>query len=606
MEFDARLLRPAGGFGRRARLLAAASWAPQAALALGFFAGPLLLAAPPAHRCRPDPALLPPALRNLSGPALLNASLPRGRAGWSPCLLYRYPPGPGPGPGPGPEPAPPRRTAPCTRGWHYEPPAAGLRDSPVTQWDLVCADRWKVPFEQTTYLLGWLSGSIVLGLACDRLGRRATFVFSLVLAVPLGIGVALALDYVMLLLLRLLFGAALAGTFLSLYVARLELCDPPHRLMVVMVAGFFWVAGELLLPGLAVLCGQWRLLQGALTLTLALLAICWGCPSLFPESPRWLLATRQLEKGRRGLRALAEGNGVSLEDEFYSQEHLLAELECLSEGAPLPRYHTLCEVFSTRVIWKNSLILSFTAFIGSGIRHCFTRNLAPYPPEFYFSYFLPAALEAAACLFLCLTVNAFGRRPILLLCTILTGISSLLLLALTQYLLDWIILTLSVLGIAFSQAVTMLSLFFAGEVLPTVVRGAGLGLVMAASLVGRAAGPIMAIHNNRGFFLHHVVFASFAILSVLSIMLLPESRGKSLPESLQDGESRRRPPLFRASRRRDQLPLLSARGAGEARDYARLVTATKKMLSSRQGAPARGRQLLPERAQAGGDAQEEM
>ncbi|XP_030437634.1 putative solute carrier family 22 member 31 isoform X2 [Gopherus evgoodei] len=489
MEFDARLLRPAGGFGRRARLLAAATWVPNAALALGFFAG-LLLAAPPAHRCRPDPALLPPALRNLSGRALLNVSVPRGPAGWSRCLLYRYAPGA----------AGPNRTGPCTRGWDYEVPAVGLRSSLVTQWDLVCSNRWKVPLEQTTYLLGWLSGCIVLGLACDRFGRRATFVFSLVLAVPLGIGVALALNYMMLLSLRLLLGAVLAGTFLSLYVARLELCDPPHRLMVVMVAGFFWVAGELLLPGLAVLCRQWRLLQGAVTLTLAVLATCWGCPSLFPESPRWLLATRQLEKGRKGLRALAEGNGVSLEDEFYSQEHLLADL------------------------------------------------------------------------------------------------------------LDWIILILSVLGIAYSQAVTMLSIFFASEVLPTVVRGAGLGLIMAASFVGKAAGPIMDIQNNRGFFLHHVVFASFAILSVLSIMLLPESKGRGLPESLHDGESQRRPPLFRSSRRRDQLPLLSPQSAGhasEAQDYAHLVTATKKMLSSHRRTPPRDRQLLLEPT-PGGDPQQEI
>lgn len=43
---------------------------------------------------------------------------------------------------------------------------------------------------------------------------------SLVLAAPLGVGVALALDYVMLLVLRMLLGAALAGAFLALYVAR--------------------------------------------------------------------------------------------------------------------------------------------------------------------------------------------------------------------------------------------------------------------------------------------------------------------------------------------------------------------------------------------------
>lgn len=40
--------------------------------------------------------------------------------------------------------------------------------------------------------------------------------------------------------------------------------------------------------------------------------------------------------------------------------------------------------------------------------------------------------EAVACLFLCLTAERFGRRAVLLLCTVLTGISSLLLLALTQ------------------------------------------------------------------------------------------------------------------------------------------------------------------------------
>uniref|UniRef100_A0A8D0GMR2 Solute carrier family 22 member 31 n=1 Tax=Sphenodon punctatus TaxID=8508 RepID=A0A8D0GMR2_SPHPU len=171
----------------------------------------------------------------------------------------------------------------------------------------------------------------------------------------------MAVSYIMLLLLRLLLGAALAGTFLTLYVARLELCDPPHRLMVTMVAGGFWVAGELLAPGLAVLCKDWRFLQGALALLLALLASCWSCPSLFPESARWLLATRQLEKGKRVLRRLAEGNGAHLEEDFYSQENLFAELDSLSTGVPQPRYHLICEVFSTRVIWKNSLILGFTA-----------------------------------------------------------------------------------------------------------------------------------------------------------------------------------------------------------------------------------------------------
>ncbi|NXB77306.1 S22AH protein, partial [Donacobius atricapilla] len=459
-------------------------------------------------------------------------------------------------------------------------------------WDLVCASRWKVPLEQTTHLLGWTLGSVTAGLACDRFGRRPTFLLSLALAVPVGLGVALAVNFLMLLLARLLFGAALAGAFLALYVARLELCDPPHRLGVTMVAGFFWIAGELLLPGLALLCRDWRVLQGAVTMILALLAACWWCPALLLESPRWLLATLQLERARKTLQALAEDKpwlGGRCDRAGSIRASLLpAELEAPSEGPPRPRYHSVCELCSTRVIWKNGVILGFAAFIGSGIRHCFTRNLVPHLPHFFSSHLALVGTEAAACLFVCLTAERFGRRAILLLCTVLTGISSLLLLALTQCkapgapargetgslegwvqdfppdvlhplpdLLELIVLTLSVVGTAASHAVTMLSIFFASEVLPTVIRGAGLGLVVGANFVGKAAAPITAIPNSRGFFLHHVVFASFAILAVLSIMLLPESRGRSLPQSLQDGESQRRPPLFRRPPREDHLPLLA-------------------------------------------------
>ncbi|XP_066493741.1 putative solute carrier family 22 member 31 [Tiliqua scincoides] len=429
------------------------------------------------------------------------------------------------------------------------------------------------------------------------------------LSIPLGIAVALAVNYIMFVFMRLLFGAMLAGTFLSLYVARLELCDPPHRLVVTMGAGFCWVAGELLLPGLALAWKEWRILQGGLTLGLALLATCWWFPSLFLESARWLLATRQLEKGKRVLQVLAEGNGVHLDEEFYTQEHLLAERDSLPEGEHLPQYQSICKVFSTRVIWKNSLILSFTAFIGSGIRHCFTRNLTPYAPRFYFPYYLLAVSEAVALLFLCLTVDHFGRRGVLLVSTILTGVSSLLLLALTQYLTVWLILVLSVLGILASQAMAALSVLFAGEVLPTVVRGAGLGLLLAASTVGQAAAPLMDIHNSRGFFLHHVVFASFAILSVLSIMLLPESSHRPLPDSLREGEHQRRPPLFHSRRRhKDHMPLLSphpAAGPYDPDSYARLVTATKKMLGTRHASGScRGRQLLLEPPRPEG-AQEE-
>lgn len=106
--------------------------------------------------------------------------------------------------------------------------------------------------------------------------------------------------------------------------------------------------------------------------------------------------------------------------------------------------------------------------------------------------------------------------------------------------------------------------------------------MLAAGCVGMAASSLMELQNNSGYFLHQVIFASFAVLSVLCIMLLPESKRKSLPDSLSEGENQRRPPLFLARAHRDSIPLLCApRPLSEYNpdNYSRLVSATRKMLS---------------------------
>lgn len=112
-------------------------------------------------------------------------------------------------------------------------------------------------------------------------------------------------------------------------------------------------------------------------------------------------------------------------------------------------------------------------------------------------------------------------------------------------------------------------------------RGGCLGLVLSAGCVGMAASSLMELQNNGGYFLHNVIFASFAVLSVLCIMLLPESKRKHLPDSLKEGESQRRPPLFLSRPERDSLPLLCTRPASSEYNpdnYSRLVSATRRML----------------------------
>ncbi|KAL4613565.1 putative solute carrier family 22 member 31 isoform X1 [Arapaima gigas] len=580
MDFDSRILPRIGGFGRYSRAVVSCTWPCAFAVALAFFSDVFFTLLPDSYRCRTDPSLLPRVvlLLNLSEEALLNLSVPWvPGSGWSRCELYRYQQNSSNGPAEDL----PREAVPCTRGWHFTT-SAGLHSTYVTEWNLVCENYWKVPLQHVCFMMGCMLGYIFLGTLCDRIGRRQVFLFSVVISSLLGVAVCLANRPVVFLLLRLCEGSTLSGIFLSSYITRLEMCDPSHRLMMTMIGGFFAACAELLLPGLAVLCRDWPVLQAVATLPLLLLLSYWCSTSIFPESPRWLLATHQVLQARKSLQSISVRNGVCLGEEMYPAENLLSEMDVAYPEASEPCYHHVLELHHTRVIGRNGLILGFTLFIGTGIQYCFTRNLHSFSHRFYLSYFVRVATGVTACGLLCLTVDRFGRRGILLLSAIVTGLSSLLLLALTQYLRSSLVLILSVLGLLSSQALAMLSVFFASEVLPTVVRGGALGLVLASGCVGMAASSLMELQNNGGYFLHNVVFASFAVLSVLCIMLLPETKRKPLPDSLKEGENQRRPALFSSQPGRDALPLLHnlPRDSDYNPDsYSRLVSATKKMLA---------------------------
>ncbi|GAA6233589.1 putative solute carrier family 22 member 31 [Lates japonicus] len=579
MDYETKIFPHTGGYGRYNRIVVVFSWFPNFAVMLNLFSDVFYTLIPDSYHCKPDPQLLPSTflLSNFSRQGYLNLTIPWvNGTGLSHCELFKYPPNTSDF-----SENVPRERVSCTQGWEYAH-VVGLQSNFVTEWDLVCSDYWKIPLQHICFMTGWILGYIFLGTLCDWLGRRRGFLLSVSLSSLFGVAVCLSSSAVVFLLLRLSQGAMLAGVFVSSYVARLELCDPPHRLMVAMVSGFFAVFAELLLPGIAVLCRDWPILQAVATLPLLLLLSYWCCASVFPESPRWLLATAQIPQVKKSLQEFSIRNGVCLRDEIYPGETLLSEIDSAYGEDSRPRYHSVLELRQTRVIWKNCLILSFTLFIGTGIQYCFTRNLHSYSTNFYFSYFLRVITGALACIFICLSVNHFGRRGILLLSAIITGLSSLLLLALTQYLHGGLVLVLSVLGLLFSQALAMLSVFFACEVMPTVVRGGCLGLVLAAGCVGMAASSLMELQSNSGYFLHHVIFASFAVLSVLCIMLLPESKRKSLPDSLKEGECQRRPPLFLSRPDRDNLPLLCTRpplSEYNPNNYYRLVSSTKRMLT---------------------------
>ncbi|XP_075069102.1 solute carrier family 22 member 23 [Mixophyes fleayi] len=472
---------------------------------------------------------------------------------------------------------PPNDTCLCHE-WTYQI-HAGLVQNVVSKWDLVCDSSWKVHIAKFSLVVGLIFGYLITGCIADWIGRRLVLLFSVIFNLIFGLTVALSVNVTMFSTLRFFEGFCLAGIFLCLYALRIELCPPGHRFMITMVASFIGMAGQFLLPGLAALCRDWQILQAVIICPFILMLSYWY---IFPESLRWLMATMQFEKSKKQILQMIQRNRVNTE---LDHKGVMPELD--RELLRRPKRVCIVKVVGTRNLWKNILVLCVNSLTGYGIHHCFAKSLMD--PEvnmnmmhnFYANYFAMAGITLASCLAMCPVVGFLGRRGGLLLFMILTALASLLQLGLlnligkyaqrpetgmSETVKNKFSIVFSIIGMFSSHAVGSLSVFFCAEITPTVIRGGGLGLVLASAGFGMLTAPIMELHNQKGYFLHHIIFACCTLICIICILLLPESKNQNLPENILDGEHYTRQPLI--PHKKGEQPLLLTNS--ELKDYSGL------------------------------------
>ncbi|XP_019734646.1 solute carrier family 22 member 23 [Hippocampus comes] len=458
----------------------------------------------------------------------------------------------------------------------------GLVQNVVTKWSLVCNSAWKVHIAKFSLLVGSIFGYLVFGILADWFGRHPVLIISVLFMLVFGLTVAFSVNVPMFSTLRFFEGFCLSGITLSLYVLRIELCLPGWRFSMTMVASFVMLGGQLLMPGVAYLCRDWQVLQAVIICPLLLmLSYIW----IFPESLRWLLATQQYCRSKWIMGHIAKKNCVNMQQD---PDNILAELQRALQRKP--KKTCIVKMARTRNLWKNIVVLCVNSLTGYGIHHCFARSMMdPEAQEttmfhdFYADYYTMAGIAVASCLALCPAVGLMGRRGGLLMFMIITALASLLQLGLPNLLGKYsthlnidssgtlkknFSIAFSIIGMFSSHAVSNLSIFFCAEITPTVIRGGGLGLVLASAGFGMLTAPIMELHNQKGYFLHHIIFACCTLICIICILLLPETRYHPLPETLAEGESYTRQPLLPPRKPGEQRLLLAP--SESARDYTRV------------------------------------
>ena len=67
-------------------------------------------------------------------------------------------------------------------------------------------------------------------------------------------------------------------------------------------------------------------------------------------------------------------------------------------------------------------------------------------------------------------------------------------------------------------------------------RAAGIGISSMASRVGGIIAPLILIFGDYWQPLPLIVFGSVAVIAGLLVLFLPETKGQSLPETIEEGE----------------------------------------------------------------------
>ncbi|KAG7281204.1 hypothetical protein CRUP_022869 [Coryphaenoides rupestris] len=209
---------------------------------------------------------------------------------------------------------------PCLDGWEYDHTI--YVSTIVSEWDLVCDDKWKGPLTSSVFFGGILAGSFFSGLISDRFGRKKVMFSSIAIQTVFSLSQVLSPSWPIFCVLHFVVGAGAISNYVSAFVIGIELFNTSVRTVFSTLGStLFFDVGYLLIPLMAYYIRDWRMLILAFNIPTVLYVPFWW---LIPESPRWLLSQGRVEEAEDILRQAAKRNNVQAPLVIFEHMHSLA------------------------------------------------------------------------------------------------------------------------------------------------------------------------------------------------------------------------------------------------------------------------------------------
>ncbi|GER43909.1 organic cation/carnitine transporter 2 [Striga asiatica] len=406
---------------------------------------------------------------------------------------------------------------------------SAVHASTVSEWSLLCASPFTRGLPSSSFLLGCLVGGLVLStLADSKMGRKNMLILSSLIMSVFGGLTAISRNIWMYAGFRFLsgFGRSTVGT--CAFVLASEMVGKKWRGKIGIMGFSFFTLGFLSLPLVAFLLrgSSWRLIY-----------LYTSCPCVFysllvyifaHESPRWLFV-----KGRREefTKTIANLTNATSPGECRVE---WTEKVTDDSNSNNPFYSALKMLVSKKWASKRLLALMIVAF-GNGMAYFGSPlGLDGLPFNLYMSVTLNAVFELLAAWIMVFVIGKLKRKNWLVGLSLFSGVCGVV----------GVFVRLNGIRIG-SELVYFFSIcmaydvymIYASELFPTCVRNSALSMVREAGYLGGLLGPMLVAFGRRvNGLLCYAVFGSTVSLTALFAVLLSETNGRTLSDTMEEEE----------------------------------------------------------------------
>ena len=396
----------------------------------------------------------------------------------------------------------------------------------LSKWNAVCQEEWAINLLLSIAFVGAMFGSFFFGFVADKYGRMPTYLTGVLILAVLSLCLGLfAGNYYLFAVYTLLCGFAMQGTYQVGYVLLLEFVGPDKRALIATLISLCGTIGYMLTPLIALLVPNHRVLYLSLSVVFVGILLTY---SYIPESPRWLFLTRQHSKLKTLLDQIAEANGTQYSPPTLTDQ---SSRDPTLEGSTTT-YTNCLDIFTKPIIRSRVYTSSFVWFVVCSSYYGLSYSAKMLEGSIHLNVFLGGVVELPSILLAYLLLLYRGRRSSLGIMTLIISLSTLGSVLASLFGLERVLLMFT-LSAKCSVTGTFLILYiFTLELLPTSVRTIGLGVCSVFARIGGITVPVvLAVLPDRTYVFIYFSVATF--LAVLALLFLPETRGVSMPDSIE-------------------------------------------------------------------------